>query len=1166
MRRVLGACHRHVILALLVLTALGAFGVAAASAAEPPPYHSSFGPDGTEATEFDGSGSVGAIAVDQGAHRVYVMDGGAEKLYKFDTEGNAVNFTGSALYISGNALTFSSFGPNAKQVAVDPLSHDIYVTVENSIEAFQPDGEEAEFTAGPWAGTNSIGGFDGADGVTVDANGDIYASDSNNHRVKVYSHTGELITQLSDPEPKNIAVDSNGNLYVQHFSEGHIHKYVPSEFPVTATTTYTTTGQPFTTDESQAIAVDPATNDVYATTSGSTPRRVDRFDEDGALLATFAGPGEDGEIEGYALGIAVFSEQEAVFVSKAPAQPPGRIQVEIFWEPTLPGPPKVRSASVTQVTSNTATLQARINPSRADTTYRFEYGLQDCSLGPCTSVPLSAAGIGAGHKLVPVSQDIAGLQGGTTYHFRVFAANEHGDNQEEDGVEEETDHTFTTQSATLGFSLGDNRAWEMVSPPAKHGAQLQGSTTADVQAAADGNGITLPSRGSIEAGPEGDRIPETSTVLSRRTPGGWRSKDITLPNNTITQIILGPTGEYKLFNSDLSTAIVEPHGTTPFSADASERTPYLRQNSEPPLFTPLLTASNVAPGTEFGGDPGFPIGPVTTEGSNSELTHIVLSSEVPLLSVAPPAFGEKRALYVWSAGNLQPVSVLPPGEGGEMVYAELLGSGMGSTRNAISDDGSRVFWSTGRNTTFDASNQITGLYLRDTAAEESVRLDAVKGGTGDGEPRPVFQAANPAGTVVLFTDSQQLTPGASHRGADLYRCEIPPGPTSSGCSSLIDLSLAEGPGESAALQGIATGASEDGSTIYFVAKGVLDDTANEFGDRAQSNHPNLYVWQATEGVRFIAALARQDVRDWGGGAVQSIALSAFASPSGRYLAFMSEGSLTGEENLDPKTGHSVQRVFRYDASAERLDCVSCDPTGSAPEGGTAISDTGLPGPVDPRRNWEETRMNAVLPERTTNRDGSGSAFYSPRALLDNGRLFFNAIDSLVPADSNGEWDVYQYEPDGVGDCSESSGGASVARIAGGCVSLISSGTAEEEAGFLDASESGDDVFFLTSAQLNEPDEDEVLDVYDARVNGVPLTRPLRAECLGEACQPLPVVPNDQTPASSQFEGKGNVHEGAKRCSKGRRRVRRKGTVLCVRRHQRHAGKHRPAGRHRRAGR
>ncbi len=52
---------------------------------------------------------------------------------------------------------------------------------------------------------------------------------------------------------------------------------------------------------------------------------------------------------------------------------------------------------------------------------------------------------------------------------------------------------------------------------------------------------------------------------------------------------------------------------------------------------------------------------------------------------------------------------------------------------------------------------------------------------------------------------------------------------------------------------------------------------------------------------------------------------------------------------------------------------------------------------------------------------------------------------------------------------------------GGCLGLVSSGESPEESAFLDASENGNDVFFLTASKLSKRDTDTTLDVYDARV-------------------------------------------------------------------------------------
>jgi hypothetical protein len=137
----------------------------------------------------------------------------------------------------------------------------------------------------------------------------------------------------------------------------------------------------------------------------------------------------------------------------------------------------------------------------------------------------------------------------------------------------------------------------------------------------------------------------------------------------------------------------------------------------------------------------------------------------------------------------------------------------------------------------------------------------------------------------------------------------------------------------------------------------------------------------------------------------------------------------------------------------------------------------------------------------------------------------------------------------VGSCSATSGDAATVQSAGGCVSLLSSGTGEEEAAFLDAGEDGEDVFFLTPAKLSVTDTDKAPDVYDARVNGVVATLPPVVDCEGEACHPAGPPIEDPTPNSQNFNGHGNVKETKpkpKPCPKGKRKVKAKGgKTRCV---------------------
>jgi hypothetical protein len=160
------------------------------------------------------------------------------------------------------------------------------------------------------------------------------------------------------------------------------------------------------------------------------------------------------------------------------------------------------------------------------------------------------------------------------------------------------------------------------------------------------------------------------------------------------------------------------------------------------------------------------------------------------------------------------------------------------------------------------------------------------------------------------------------------------------------------------------------------------------------------------------------------------------------------------------------------------------------------------------------------------------------------------VNALAPQDSNSTQDIYEYEPPGLGSCTNEA--ATFSPRSGGCVSLISSGASAEESAFLDASESGDDVFFLTSARLSKLDTDNARDVYDAHVCATAspcITFPDVGSppCDNESsCKPSP-TPQPSifgAPASATFSGPGNspppaavvvkpaVKKKAAKCKKG----------------------------------
>jgi hypothetical protein len=127
---------------------------------------------------------------------------------------------------------------------------------------------------------------------------------------------------------------------------------------------------------------------------------------------------------------------------------------------------------------------------------------------------------------------------------------------------------------------------------------------------------------------------------------------------------------------------------------------------------------------------------------------------------------------------------------------------------------------------------------------------------------------------------------------------------------------------------------------------------------------------------------------------------------------------------------------------------------------------------------------------------------------DGGRIFFNSPANLLFQDTNASPDVYEWEADGLGSCTRSSG----------CLGLVSDGRSIGAA-LLDASGSGEDVFFATETSLLPADPGD-LDIYDARVGGgFPEAPP--PDCIGDDCpDPVP-YPEYRLPPTALLNARTN---------------------------------------------
>lgn len=793
------------------------------------------------------------------------------------------------------------------------------------------------------------------------------------------------------------------------------------------------------------------------------------------------------------------------------------------------GPPVVEAGStnVIKVTSSSAKFGAEIDPDGIATEYHVEYGPEGGMMESTAEM-----GVGDGEGVVAVSVPVEGLVASTVYDYRVVTTDAVGT------VVDGPVLSFVTQGPGGSLLLPDDRAWEMVSPVEKNGGNVdmpnQGPYLPLLIAAEDGDEVTY---GSPQAFPGAISSPTGNQYLAvRRGPDDWVSESLNIPANVENYETLADP-PYKAFSTDLSSALVSNGNRTESNSIPPEPLP--GTEAQPGIGQFYVRDDGTGGYTAVAREGSGVSLPLNLDDVTPDLKHIVFSS-------GKSAVGN---LYEWSEdngfeainyfpGQTQPTSAYVTMGGGGGFKAE--GSVKINDPRALSSNGSDVVW---RDVT-------TGdMYLRENVGQEqgphgecveaelacTVQVDASQGGH-DGSGGGDLLAASADDSRLYFADRKALTAQASASSrtgqlGDLYLFEsgAPEG------HRLTDITVDHNSSdpEGAEVLGVM-GASEDGSYVYFVANGVLAENTGADGSRATHGdcaaqagaEPsgatcNLYVYHE-ETVTFLATLSGQDNQgdeeeepagtapdDWKEvEAVRSTRVSA----DGRVLLFMSRRSLTGYDSTVATGNHCGEDVdlkpyparcaelFRYEAPASgggvgRVVCLSCNPTGERPLGSSGIPN----GPFI----------------------GHEVGYYQSRAMSSDGsRVFFDSYDDLVPQDSNGQLDVYEWEMVGHGTCQVSS--ETYVGSAGGCVSLISGGRSSEPSDFADASANGSDVFFVTAESLS-PRDPGSYDLYDAREGGVAEEAPVApASCESDNCHPGVSPPLMNAPASSTFTGVGDV--------------------------------------------
>lgn len=432
-------------------------------------------------------------------------------------------------------------------------------------------------------------------------------------------------------------------------------------------------------------------------------------------------------------------------------------------------------------------------------------------------------------------------------------------------------------------------------------------------------------------------------------------------------------------------------------------------------------------------------------------------------------------------------------------------AGFGSVYNAISASGERAFF-----TAIGADHDECGLpqpsvdelFMREeapfpaTTPEPEMRTLPISC-----PPVPLapcadanFEGASRDGSKVFFTSTAKLVEGASEdntSGDSARECSATTGP--GGCNLYEDELIGSGASLSQRFMLLSAGSadpevqgvariSEDGSHVYFVAKGKLTEVPNGLGHSALAGEDNLYVY-ADGHVSFIATLAPGDSTDWAHNDNRPV----LASGDGRFLVFTSGADLTDD---GIRTGK--RQVFQYDATAGTLVRASIGQSGYNDDGREpAIGST--------IKNGFPTSYNSAADSPTLAAGSQAPA---------NGAVFFESADALTPQALSDQADFYGQL---VSNVYEYRAGHVYLLSDGRDVSVVDGGPSVSLAG---SDPSGSDVFFFTSDPMIPGDGNTQQALWDARVEGGFTVPPAPVSCPEECQGALAGAPTLASPGGS----------------------------------------------------
>jgi hypothetical protein len=378
-----------------------------------------------------------------------------------------------------------------------------------------------------------------------------------------------------------------------------------------------------------------------------------------------------------------------------------------------------------------------------------------------------------------------------------------------------------------------------------------------------------------------------------------------------------------------------------------------------------------------------------------------------------------ESVYAWNGSGMELVDV---DDGGALLST--CGSRI-SKANGMSASANRVFF-----TVPPLCGGLEKVYVRNLETKTTVEISASECTRLDCNAAAdvTFAGATPDGKFAYLTTTQQLTNEDHDSLRDLYRYDV-----ATGELTLLSGAPSEVTGE--VIQATVY-PSENGARVYLRATG------------------EMLPGELTTGEKLFLA---------DGSGLHLVAKAGFPfEPEVQLSADGKRALFVTQTQVLPGDTESQADVYLYDAEGETLTRVSTGPSGG---NGAFPASIEVPSPL----NRHEFEFGNLRP------------YYAIDAAGD--RVFFTTEESLVPEDTNGKFDVYEW--------------------VNGEVGLVTPGNQPLESSFAGISRDGRSVMFATNATIVPSDEDgEGRDLYDARLEGGFPPGPEPAKCNDTSC-PLP---------------------------------------------------------------